>query len=85
MNWLNDVLENDLDPTETREWMESLKAVLDVDGPERAHQLLERMVELTRRAGAQLPFQPTTEYINSIPAHLEAKSPGDAAMEWRIR
>ncbi len=85
MNWLNDVLENDLDPTETREWMESLKAVLDADGPERAHHLLERLVELTRRAGAQLPFTPTTEYINSIPPHLEAKSDGDATLEWRIR
>ncbi|GAB2489455.1 pyruvate dehydrogenase (acetyl-transferring), homodimeric type [Arenimonas alkanexedens] len=85
MNWLNDVLENDLDPTETREWMESLKAVMDVDGPERAHHLLERMVELTRRTGGQLPFNPTTQYINTIPAHLEAKSDGDAALEWRIR
>ncbi len=85
MNWLTDVLENDLDPTETREWMESLKAVLDADGPERAHHLLERMVELTRRAGGQLPFQPTTQYINTIPPHLEAKSDGDAALEWRIR
>jgi len=56
MNWLNDLLENDCDPKETREWIESLKAVLDHDGPERAHDLLERMVELTRRAGAQLPF-----------------------------
>ena len=85
MNWLTDVLENDLDPTETREWMESLKAVLDADGPERAHHLLERMVELTRRAGGQLPFQPTTQYINSIPPHLEAKHDGDANLEWRIR
>ncbi|PZO10499.1 MAG: pyruvate dehydrogenase (acetyl-transferring), homodimeric type [Lysobacteraceae bacterium] len=85
MNWLTDVLENDLDPTETREWMESLKAVLDHDGPERAHHLLERMVELTRRAGGQMPFNPTTQYINTIPAHLEAKSDGDANLEWRIR
>mgnify|MGYP001358314131 CR=1 FL=1 len=43
------------------------------------------MVEETRRAGGHLPFQPTTEYINTIPPHLEAKSPGDPAMEWRIR
>jgi pyruvate dehydrogenase E1 component len=85
MNWLNDVLENDLDPTETREWMESIKAVLEADGPERAHHLLERMVEVTRRAGGQMPFNPTTQYINTIPAHLEAKSDGDANLEWRIR
>ena len=85
MNWLTDVLENDLDPTETREWIESMKAVLDADGPERAHHLLQKMVSLTRRAGAHLPFQPTTEYINTIPPHLETKGDGDAAMEWRIR
>ncbi|GAB3741294.1 pyruvate dehydrogenase (acetyl-transferring), homodimeric type [Silanimonas algicola] len=85
MNWLQDVLANDIDPTETQEWLESIKAVIDADGPERAHHLLERMVELTRRAGAHLPFAPTTEYINTIPAHLEAKMPGDAQMEWKLR
>ena len=85
MNWLNDVLQNDPDPTETREWVESLKAVIDVGGPERAHQLLENMVELTRRAGAHLPFAPTTEYVNTIPTHLEPKMPGNAELEWRIR
>ena len=85
MNWLNEMLQNDPDPTETREWVESIKAVIDVQGPERAHQLLEGMVELTRRAGAHLPFAPTTDYINTIPARLEPKFPGDAQMEWRIR
>jgi len=85
MNWLNDVLQNDPDPTETREWVESLKAVIDVGGPERAHQLLENMVELTRRAGAHLPFAPTTEYVNTIPTHLEPKMPGNSELEWRIR
>lgn len=85
MNWLNDVLQNDPDPTETREWIESLKAVIDVGGPERAHQILENMVELTRRAGAHLPFAPTTEYVNTIPTHLEPKMPGNPELEWRIR
>ncbi|QNP41731.1 pyruvate dehydrogenase (acetyl-transferring), homodimeric type [Lysobacter solisilvae (ex Woo and Kim 2020)] len=84
-NWLNDLLANDPDPTETKEWIESMQAVIDREGAGRAHQLLDGMVEVTRRAGAHLPFQPTTEYINTIPTHLEAKSPGDAAMEWRIR
>ncbi|MGY1458650.1 pyruvate dehydrogenase (acetyl-transferring), homodimeric type [Luteimonas sp. A534] len=84
-SWLNDVLDNDPDPTESQEWLESLKAVIDADGPGRAHQLLEGMVELTRRAGAHLPFAPTTEYINTIPPHLEPKIPGDQTMEWRIR
>ena len=82
---LKDLLDQDLDPVETREWIESLTAVIGADGPERAHYLLERMVDETRRAGGHLPFRPTTEYVNTIPAHQEAKSPGDAAMEWRIR
>jgi len=85
MNWLNEVLNNDPNPVETQEWIESLKAVIDVEGPERAHQLLEGMVELTRRSGAYLPFSPTTEYVNTIAPTLEAKSPGNAELEWRIR
>ncbi|KGM54407.1 pyruvate dehydrogenase [Lysobacter daejeonensis GH1-9] len=78
-------LARDLDPIETHEWVESVQAVIARDGAERAHQLLESVVEVTRRAGAHLPFAPTTEYINTIPPHLEAKSPGDHAMEQRIR
>ena len=85
MNPLNDILDQDLDPTETREWTESLQSIIQHDGTERAHYLLERMVDETRRAGGHLPFRPTTEYVNTIPAHQEAKSPGDAAMEWRFR
>ncbi|MCX7556148.1 pyruvate dehydrogenase (acetyl-transferring), homodimeric type [Xanthomonadaceae bacterium JHOS43] len=83
MNPRNDT--PDRDPTETREWLESLQAVIEREGPERAHYLLESMVDQTRRAGGFLPFAPTTEYVNTIPPHLEAKSPGDGAMEWRIR
>jgi pyruvate dehydrogenase E1 component len=73
------------EPRRNPEWIESLKAVIDAEGAERAHQLLEGMVGLTRRSGAYLPFSPTTEYVNTIAPQREAKSPGDAAMEWRIR
>jgi len=85
MNQLNDILDQDLDPRETREWTEALTGVIRADGTDRAHYLLERMVEETRRAGAHLPFAPTTEYVNSIPPEREAKMPGDGNMEWRIR
>ncbi|TWI06864.1 pyruvate dehydrogenase (acetyl-transferring), homodimeric type [Aerolutibacter ruishenii] len=78
-------LDRDLDPTETQEWVDSVQAVIARDGTDRAHQLLESVVEVTRRAGGHLPFSPTTDYINTIPPHLEAKSPGDHAMEQRIR
>jgi len=85
MNQLNDILDQDLDPSETQEWTDALKGVINADGTDRAHYLLERMVDETRRAGGYLPFEPTTEYVNSIPPHLEARTPGDPTMEWRIR
>jgi pyruvate dehydrogenase E1 component len=80
-----DAAKTDIDAAETQEWLDALETVLERDGKERAHFLLDRMVEVSRRAGTQLPFDPTTEYINTIPAHLEATMPGDNALEWRIR
>ena len=40
MNILKDIIDQDIDPTETREWTESLGAVINADGTERAHNLL---------------------------------------------
>ncbi|HQW81005.1 MAG TPA: pyruvate dehydrogenase (acetyl-transferring), homodimeric type [Pseudomonadota bacterium] len=85
MSQIHDLLNDDLDPSETREWMQAISAVIGHDGAERAHFLMERMVDETRRAGVNLPFPMTTDYINTIPPSREAKSDGDAALEWRIR
>jgi pyruvate dehydrogenase E1 component len=76
---------NDPDALETQEWLDALEAVLEREGPERAHYLLERLVEKARRSGAHIPFSPNTAYINTIPPHMEERSPGDAALEERIR
>ncbi|MCZ7562607.1 MAG: pyruvate dehydrogenase (acetyl-transferring), homodimeric type [Burkholderiales bacterium] len=76
---------NDPDTLETQEWLDALDAVLEREGPERAHFLLERMIERARRSGAYIPFSANTAYINTIPPHLEERSPGDAALEERIR
>ena len=75
----------DADPVETQEWIDALKGVLENEGPERAHFLLEKLVDLARRSGGYLPFSAQTAYINTIPPHLEAKSPGDHELEHRIR
>ena len=56
----------DIDPTETQEWLESIDSVLRAQGPERAHFLLEKLVDFTRRSGAYLPFKPNTAYLNTI-------------------
>jgi pyruvate dehydrogenase E1 component len=76
---------NDSDSLETQEWLDALEAVLEREGPERAHFLLERLIDKARRSGAYIPFSPNTAYINTIPTHMEERSPGDAALEERIR
>ena len=75
----------DIDPEETREWLDALEAVLEREGPERAHYLLEALTEKSRRSGAHLPFAAETAYINTIPPDREQRSPGDHALEWKIR
>src|SRR5213082_2596073 len=74
----------DLDPVETQEWLESIDSVLKTHGPERAHFLLERLIDYTRRSGAYLPFKPNTAYVNTIPTGREPDYPGNRALERRI-
>ena len=76
---------NDPDSLETREWLEALEAVIEREGPERAHFLIEKLTEKARTTGVTLPYTPHTPYVNTIPAHMEERSPGDAALEERIR
>ncbi|QNK01320.1 pyruvate dehydrogenase (acetyl-transferring), homodimeric type [Dyella telluris] len=76
---------NDIDPSETDEWIESLDAVIQNDGAGRARFLLDRMINSARRTGTLLPLQTVSDYVNTIPARREAHNPGDPAMEWRIR
>ncbi|HKB74777.1 MAG TPA: pyruvate dehydrogenase (acetyl-transferring), homodimeric type, partial [Burkholderiales bacterium] len=76
---------NDPDALETQEWLDALESVLEREGPERAHYLLEKLVDKARRSGAYIPFSLNTAYLNTIPAHMEERSPGDHALEERIR
>ena len=76
---------HDIDPQETQEWIDALEAVLEADGPERAHQLLESLIDKARRSGAYLPYSANTAYVNSIPTHMEPVYPGDSELEHRIR
>ncbi len=82
---MTDILNHDIDPQETQEWLESMEAVLEQEGPERAHQLLETLIERARRGGTHLPFDATTAYVNSIPVNQEPHMPADQTIESRIR
>jgi len=76
---------NDPDTLETKEWLDALEAVIEFEGTDRAHYLLERLVDLARRRGAQMPFSSNTAYVNTIPAHLEEHCPGNLEYEERLR
>ena len=75
----------DADAEETREWQDALEAVIAHQGPERAHFLLEKLIDQARRNGAYLPYSANTAYINTIPPSQQQPSPGNAELEHRIR
>ena len=75
----------DVDPTETREWLDALEGVIEVEGPERARYLLERVLDSARRKGAPVPYSANTPYLNTIPLERQDRNPGDRAIEHRIR
>ena len=82
---VDSTLQEDLDPQETREWQDALRAVIAEEGEERAHFILETLIDQARRSGTYIPYRSTTAYLNTIPVAHEQRSPGDASLEWKIR
>jgi pyruvate dehydrogenase E1 component len=90
MHWLHQEVTGmtpipDIDPQETQEWLDALDAVLEYEGAQRAHYLLEKLIDKARRSGAHIPFSANTAYLNTIPVNQEERCPGDMALERRIR
>ncbi len=78
--------QDDQNPTETGEWLESLAAVIEHEGPERAHYLLDQLSDKATRLTRSLPQRAmTTPYRNTIAPEDEERMPGDMFMERRIR
>ena len=75
----------DLDPTETGEWVDALSAVQQHRGSERTNYIVNRLVDQGRRDGVYVPRSLTTAYKNTIAPEHEEKSPGDRAIEHRLR
>jgi pyruvate dehydrogenase E1 component len=78
-------MRNDPDPQETQEWLESMRAVVAIEGPDRARDLLEDLVEEAQRGGAHVSLGLETPYVNTIPPEKEPKMPGNAELEQRLR
>ena len=75
----------DNDPLETQDWIESLNAVIQKQGNQRAHYLIKELINKAYMEGANIPYTQNTPYINTIPANEEKKSNGDQNIERRIR
>jgi len=76
---------NDNDPQETKEWLDALSAVIGEEGGERAHYLLDTLIDHARQAGIDVPFSATTAYVNTIPPDQEERFPGNIEIEERLR
>ena len=76
---------HDTDSQETREWLDALSAVIESEGKERAHFLLEGLLEHARQHSIDLPFSASTGYVNTIESEQEAFCPGNIALEKRLR
>jgi pyruvate dehydrogenase E1 component len=75
----------DIDPSETREWIESLDAAIDTGGRQRARFLMLKLLERARERQVGVPALRSTDYINTIPPEREPWFPGDEDIERRIR
>jgi pyruvate dehydrogenase E1 component len=81
----DDAARGDSDHQETREWLDALAAVIEREGPERAHYLLEQLLEEARQHSVDMPFSATTGYVNTIEPSEEAHNPGNLELEGRLR
>lgn len=77
-------LNYDIDPVETREWLDALQAVLAADGSERAAYLLQELTNKANAEGIRLKSVVNTPYRNTIKPHEEKQIPPDEGMGKRI-
>ena len=78
------VLPPDLDPVETREWLDALQAVVEEEGPERAQYLLRQLLDRARALRVPMPPVLNTPYCNTIPLANQPQYPGNLDIETRI-
>ncbi|MBL8878754.1 MAG: pyruvate dehydrogenase (acetyl-transferring), homodimeric type [Phycisphaerales bacterium] len=81
----HNVPNGDIDPIESREWIESLDAVSEDSGPNRVGFLLQNLHNWAERRGLPVPRSLNTPYVNTIPRMQQPAYPGDRAIERRIK
>ncbi|WP_419843909.1 pyruvate dehydrogenase (acetyl-transferring), homodimeric type [Actinobacillus pleuropneumoniae] len=78
-------IERDVDPFETKEWLESLDSLIRVEGIERAQYIIDQLLDQARTEGVPVQSGVTTAYVNTIPVSAQPAYPGDHKIERRIR
>jgi pyruvate dehydrogenase E1 component len=75
----------DHDPQETQEWIDALESVIEAGGGEKAHYIIEKLIDKARRSGINLPYSANTAYVNSIPVDQQERIPGNQDIEHKLR
>ena len=75
----------DIDPQETKEWLESIEDALENHGYERTRHLLETLIRFSQKKGARLPFNTNTPFLNTILPGQQPKYPGDRTIERAVK
>ncbi|NQY26449.1 MAG: pyruvate dehydrogenase (acetyl-transferring), homodimeric type [Piscirickettsiaceae bacterium] len=75
----------DNDPQETQEWLDALESMIEVEGDKKAHYVLEKLIDMARRSGVNLPYSSNTAYVNTIPVDQQQRITGDQDIEHKIR
>jgi pyruvate dehydrogenase E1 component len=75
----------DIDPQETQEWLDSIESIIETNGIERAHFLIEKIISFGRRNGLRMPYKAFIDYVNTIPVSQQTPFEGDRKIERRIK
>jgi pyruvate dehydrogenase E1 component len=81
--FMTDFVDND--PRETQEWLDALESIIEVEGDEKAHHILEKLIDMARRSGVNLPYSSNTAYVNTIPVDQQRRITGNQDIEHKIR
>lgn len=74
----------DNDPQETEEWLDALESLIEAGGDDRAHYILERLIDMARRLGINFSYGTNTAYINTIPVDQQDNITGNQVIEQKI-
>ena len=83
---MSERLQNDVDPIETRDWLQAIESVIREEGVERAQYLIDQLLSEARKGGVKVAAGAgASNYVNTIAVEDEPEYPGNLDLERRIR